>query len=586
MANIRDESTVFKLNLALKRLPVFKGFDAQAQGFAYPAAVRIGPSTDYIEKAFDASKYGDFSRRPVMTMVTASALDDTLAPPGKHVMSVMGQHAPYTLRGRTWADARDELYRTTLETIEEFAPGFADCIEHVQLLTPLDFETIFDLPRGHVHHGELSADQIFFRRPVRKYGDHRTPIRGPLPVRRLHPPGRRRHRRAGPQRGPGDPGRPRKPLNGCVETTRDDPPMVELQQVSKRYGDVVALAAVDLAVRKGEFVTLLGPSGSGKTTLLNLIAGMAQPTRGRILIDGRDATRAAAERARPRHGVPELRADAAHDGLRERRLPAARAQAVERGDRAARSPRCSSSIRLPDIAQRKPRELSGGQQQRVALARCIVYNPSLILMDEPLGALDKKLREQMQLEIKRIHAELGITMLYVTHDQEEALTMSDRIVLMNGGRIEQQCAPEELYFRPCSVFAAGFIGDANLFEAAVTAVNGTAVELSSASGPITSGRPSFPVKPGDAVTLLVRPENMRLLPDGDVGGTNVVEGTVRDSIVLGGAVKHHITLRSGAEVVMQESNHVGRTALRRAQPVRLGWSAQDSVVLPPEGASS
>ena len=178
VGNIRDESTVFKLNLALKRLPVFSGFDAQAQGFAYPAAVRIGPSTDYIERAFDASKYGDFSRRPVMTMITPSVLDDTIAPPGRHVMSVMGQHAPYTLRGRTWADARDELYRTTLETIEQFAPGFEDCIEHVQLLTPLDFEQVFDLPRGHVHHGELSADQIFFRRPVRKYGDHRTPIRG------------------------------------------------------------------------------------------------------------------------------------------------------------------------------------------------------------------------------------------------------------------------------------------------------------------------------------------------------------------------------------------------------------------------
>ena len=178
VANIRDESTVFKLNLALKRLPTFAGFDAQAQGFPYPAAVRIGPSTDYIERAFDASKYGDFSRRPVMTMVTASALDDSLAPPGKHVMSVMGQHAPYTLRGRTWADARDELYRATIETIEQFAPGFEDCIEHVQLLTPLDYEQIFDLPRGHVHHGELSADQIFFRRPVRKYGDHRTPIPG------------------------------------------------------------------------------------------------------------------------------------------------------------------------------------------------------------------------------------------------------------------------------------------------------------------------------------------------------------------------------------------------------------------------
>jgi phytoene dehydrogenase-like protein len=178
VSNIRDESTVFKLNLALKRLPVFSGFDAREQGFDYPAAVRIGPSTDYIEQAFDASKYGDFSRRPVMTLITPSVLDNTISPPGKHVMSVMGQHAPYTLRGRTWADARDDLYRTTLETIELFAPGFEDCIEHAQLLTPVDFEQIFDLPRGHVHHGELSADQIFFRRPVRKYGDHRTPIPG------------------------------------------------------------------------------------------------------------------------------------------------------------------------------------------------------------------------------------------------------------------------------------------------------------------------------------------------------------------------------------------------------------------------
>ena len=371
----------------------------------------------------------------------------------------------------------------------------------------------------------------------------------------------------------------------AVEAARDDPPMVELQQVSKRYGDVVALAAVDLAVRRGEFVTLLGPSGSGKTTLLNLIAGMAQPTAGRILIGGRDAT-ALPPSERGLGMVFQNYARMPHMTVYENVAFPLRVRKLSGAEIAHKVAEVLKLIRLPDIAQRKPRELSGGQQQRVALARCIVYNPSLILLDEPLGALDKKLREQMQLEIKRIHAELGITMLNVTHDQDEALTLSDRIVLMNGGRVEQQCAPEELYFKPCSVFAAGFIGDANLFDAAVTAVNGAAVELSSASGPITSGRPSFPIEPGDAVMLLVRPENMRLLPDGDVGGTNVVEGAVRDSIVLGGAVKHHITLRSGAEVVMQESNHVGRTALRRAQPVRLGWSAQDSVVLPPEGVSS
>lgn len=178
VANIRDESTVFKLNLALDRLPTWAGFDAQAAGFAYPAQLRIGPSTDYIEQAFDPSKYGEFARRPVMTIITPSVLDDTLAPPGKHVMSIMGQHAPYSLRGRSWDDARDELYRSTIAAIEAFAPGFESTIAQAQVLTPLDYERIFDLPRGHVHHGELSADQIFFRRPVRKFGDHRTPIAG------------------------------------------------------------------------------------------------------------------------------------------------------------------------------------------------------------------------------------------------------------------------------------------------------------------------------------------------------------------------------------------------------------------------
>jgi len=178
VARIRDESTVFKLNLALEALPVFKGFDPAQFGFPYPAQVRLGPSTDYIEKAFDPSKYGDFARRPVMTVITPSVLDPTLAPPGKHVMSIMGQHAPYSLRGRSWDDARDELRDATIDTLEEFAPGFASTIAHAQVLTPLDFERIFDLPHGHVHHAELSADQIFFRRPVRNCSDYRTPVRG------------------------------------------------------------------------------------------------------------------------------------------------------------------------------------------------------------------------------------------------------------------------------------------------------------------------------------------------------------------------------------------------------------------------
>jgi putative spermidine/putrescine transport system ATP-binding protein len=371
----------------------------------------------------------------------------------------------------------------------------------------------------------------------------------------------------------------------AADSTANGQPMVELRQVSKRYGDVFALASVDLTVRKGEFVTLLGPSGSGKTTLLNLIAGMTPPTSGSITIDGRDAT-ALPPSQRGLGMVFQNYALMPHMTVFENIAFPLRVRKMSNEQVAHKVNEVLKLIRLPGIAQRKPRELSGGQQQRVALARCIVYNPSLILLDEPLGALDKKLREQMQLEIKRIHAELGITMLNVTHDQDEALTLSDRIVLMNGGRVEQQCGPEELYFQPCSVFAAGFIGDANLFEAKVSGVEPALVQLACCEGRATSGLPAFAVKPGDSVMLLVRPENMRLLAAGDGTKINTVEGTLRDSIVLGGAVKHHVTLRSGAEVVMQESNHVGRVALRRGQAVHLGWSAQDSVVLPPGTAAS
>lgn len=173
---IRDQSTSFKVHLGLKRLPTFCGFDAAAQGFAYPAVVRIGPSVDYIEQAYDDSKYGRFSRRPVMTVMTPSVVDPTLAPPGMHLISIFAQHAPYSLRGRSWDEARDDLYETVLETLDEYVPDLRECIVHKQVLTPLDYERIFDLPHGHIHHCELTADQIFFRRPVKKYGGYNTPI--------------------------------------------------------------------------------------------------------------------------------------------------------------------------------------------------------------------------------------------------------------------------------------------------------------------------------------------------------------------------------------------------------------------------
>lgn len=354
-------------------------------------------------------------------------------------------------------------------------------------------------------------------------------------------------------------------------------PMVELRSVSKRYGAAVALAEIDLAVAKGEFVTLLGPSGSGKTTLLNIIAGMAQPTGGQVIINGRDATLLApAERGlgmvfQNYALMPHMTVfDNIAFPLRVRKLP--RAEIEQKVHDVLKL------IRLPDIAQRRPRELSGGQQQRVSLARCIVYNPSLILLDEPLGALDKKLREQMQLEIKRIHSELGITMLNVTHDQDEALTLSDRIVLMNGGRIEQQCAPEDLYFRPHTVFAADFMGEANLFSATLRTVDGESAHLDSSVGELQAMRPGFPTSASSQLTVLVRPENISMSAAASAE-PNSVRGILRDSIVLGGVVKHYVTI-AGREIIVQEANHARRRSHLPGHEVFLHWNWRDALILP------
>jgi len=373
--------------------------------------------------------------------------------------------------------------------------------------------------------------------------------------------------------------------------------MVELRQVSKRYGTVEALTAVDLSIQKGEFVTLLGPSGSGKTTLLNLIAGMVEPSAGRIFIDGRDATGLPASQ-RGLGMVFQNYALMPHMTVFENIAFPLRVRRLSRPEIKRRVGDVLDLVRLPDIASRKPRELSGGQQQRVSLARCIVYNPTLILMDEPLGALDKKLREQMQLEIKRIHSELGITMINVTHDQDEALTMSDRIVLMNRGRIEQEAAPEELYFHPRTVFAADFIGDANLFAGTIStgndgdardgnAAGGNAADTVRADtgfGRVEAAAPRFAVAAGTVVTLSVRPENVRLVEriehERAAGQFNRAGGVVRDSIVLGGVVKHHVTLGDRSEFVVQEPNHLRRSALAPGQTVHLAWDAMDCVTLP------
>ncbi|MFI5015231.1 MAG: ABC transporter ATP-binding protein [Hyphomicrobiales bacterium] len=359
------------------------------------------------------------------------------------------------------------------------------------------------------------------------------------------------------------------------------PDMVRLEGCSKHYGVMRALHEISLVVAEGEFVTLLGPSGSGKTTILNLIAGTVTPSSGRVFIGGHDVTHTPVEK-RGLGMVFQSYALMPHMTifeniafpLRVRGLPQA---AIER-----KVKEVLELVRLHDVAGRKPRQLSGGQQQRVSLARCIVYNPTLILMDEPLGALDKKLREQMQLEIRGLHKTLGVTMLYVTHDQEEALTMSDRIVLLNNGRIEQAGPPDELYFQPKTVFAAGFLGDSNLIEATVSEAGSPARLVAAAGYELRAEECAFP--PGTRVIAMVRPENVSIQAGGAVSERdNVVEGTAVDTILLGSFVKHHVRLRDGTAAVVHESNRRRRSGIRPGDAVTLSWRASDLLVLDAEG---
>jgi putative spermidine/putrescine transport system ATP-binding protein len=254
--------------------------------------------------------------------------------------------------------------------------------------------------------------------------------------------------------------------------------------------------------------------------------------------------------------------------LRMRRLPAA--------EIAAAVSRALDMVRLPGLGVRYPRELSGGQQQRIALARAMVYRPSIILMDEPLGALDKKLREEMQLEIKQLHTELGITVLYVTHDQEEALVMSDRICLMNHGRIEQIGTPAELYFTPRSVFAADFLGDSNILPAQILET-GPPTQLSLAAGEAIRAHSANGFGKGAAIHFLVRPENLRLLRDGEAA-TNHLAGALDDVVMLGDVTRYFVRLADGTRVSAKRLTAAAPMP-PRGSPVVLGWSAEDTILL-------
>jgi len=354
---------------------------------------------------------------------------------------------------------------------------------------------------------------------------------------------------------------------------------LHISGLTKRYGDFVALAPTDLNVANGEFLTLLGPSGSGKTTLLSLIAGLAQPDAGTVLINGADVT----------YGAPYERdigvvfqnyALFPHMTVEENIAFPLKMRKVDAATARKRALDALEMVHLPHVAKRLPRELSGGQQQRIALARCMVYRPAIILMDEPLGALDKKLRDQMQLEIKRIHRELGTTIVYVTHDQEEAMTMSDRICLMNGGSIEQLGAPAELYFRPRTLFVADFLGESNLLPAHVTGRMGEEVSVQfTHDGTVgTASHNDAPLAIGQKVKVMVRPQNVTI--DAPAGQASL-SGQVKDIMVTGSLTKLYVDagLAGGAEVVVAYPTRRLTGQYERGQRIALSWLPSDAVAI-------
>ncbi|MFM0052299.1 ABC transporter ATP-binding protein [Caballeronia grimmiae] len=317
--------------------------------------------------------------------------------------------------------------------------------------------------------------------------------------------------------------------------------------IAKRYGDTTALEPTDLTVQAGEFLTLLGPSGSGKTTLLQMISGLVAPSAGRIEIDGRDVTHM--EPGKRGIGMvfqsyalfPHMSVwDNVAYGLRMRRK--------SREEVRTAVGESLGMVRMTEFARRFPKELSGGQQQRIALARCFAYRPSVILLDEPLGALDKKLREHMQAEIRRLHKELGATFVYVTHDQDEALTLSDRICLMNQARVEQVGTPADLYDRPASRFAAGFIGHSNLLEGALDETRGASGEpiLLAAGGRIPLPL-SASIKPAARHTLLVRPEAPRLVEP----QSGFVDGTISEVVFFGSDTRVQLAMSDGSALTVR-----------------------------------
>jgi|GEM_PF-54405 len=353
---------------------------------------------------------------------------------------------------------------------------------------------------------------------------------------------------------------------------------LRLADVTKRFGAVTAVDRVSLEARPGEFLTLLGPSGSGKTTILNMIAGFEAPTAGEILLGGSPVT-AKPPNQREMGMVFQNYALFPHMTVFENIAFPLRVRRASGADVAARVEDALRLVRLEGYGVRSPRQLSGGQQQRVALARALVFNPRLLLMDEPLAALDKHLRENMQIELRRLHEHLHITILFVTHDQAEAMTMSDRIAVINHGRVEQVGTPAELYEAPANAFIAGFIGESNFLDGTVTAVNGPEASVESAGG-LRLIVSSAGANVGQRLRIAIRPEAIHLLPESAVNA-GAIPAEIEEVIYLGDVIKCAARVSAHDTLVLKQANRRGVRPPEVGSRVCVGWAIEDVRVLPP-----
>jgi spermidine/putrescine ABC transporter ATP-binding subunit len=364
------------------------------------------------------------------------------------------------------------------------------------------------------------------------------------------------------------------------QVAADEPPDIKLAQVSKRYGDVWALRPTSLSIHRGEFFALLGSSGSGKTTTLRLIAGFEEPTSGTVFLQGKDVSRDAPYE-RNVNTVFQDYALFPHMSVEQNVGYGLRVRRVHKGEIGARVRDALRMVRLTGFERRRPSQLSGGQRQRVALARALINTPAVLLLDEPLGALDLKLRREMQEELKRIQRDVGITFIYVTHDQEEAMSMSDRVAVMSDGAIQQIGTPADVYERPASAFVAGFVGVSNFLQGTVNRRTGSEFWIEAPGCERLAISADHDLAVGATVLAAVRPEKITMSERQEVG---IIEGNFMRGVIIdvsyGGAFTRYGVKVGEQEISVLEKNEGAGPRARLGEEVWLSWRVEQTTLLP------